>query len=140
VIDGRAIVNLESSLHPEEFTSIKEQSQCRVHIPQMRTNLEEYFPGRSVSQMMLHQMRNQFLNEKYGPDGHNLRDLFMKGGRIWRLGGKFLVVPSSSNFSIKTIHCQTKLIGEYATVYGEDGFKMADGTHKITKYDMTFVF
>jgi hypothetical protein len=31
-------------------------------------------------------------------------------------------------------------MGEYATVYGEDGFKMADGTHKITKYDMTFVF
>ncbi len=49
VIDGRAIVNLESSLHPEEFTSIKEQSGCRVHIPQMRINLEEYFPGRSFS-------------------------------------------------------------------------------------------
>ena len=31
-------------------------------------------------------------------------------------------------------------MGEYARVYGEDGFKMADGTHKITKYDMTFVF
>ena len=30
-------------------------------------------------------------------------------------------------------------MGEYARVYGEDGFKMADGTHKITKYDMTFV-
>ncbi len=64
----------------------------------------------------------------------------MKGDRIWHLGGKFLVVPSSTGFSIGTIHCQTKLIGEYARVYGEDGFKMADGTHKITKYDMTFVF
>jgi hypothetical protein len=85
-------------------------------------------------------MRNRFLNEKYDPDGHSLQDLFMKGDRILRLGGKFLVVPSSSNFSIKTIHCQTKLMGEYATVYGEDGFKMADGMHKITKYDMTFVF
>jgi hypothetical protein len=31
-------------------------------------------------------------------------------------------------------------MGEYARVYGEDGFKMADGTHKITKYDTTFVF
>ena len=28
-------------------------------------------------------------------------------------------------------------MGEYARVYGEDGFKMADGTRKITKYDMT---
>ncbi len=43
-------------------------------------------------------------------------------------------------FSIETIHCQTKLMGEYARVHGEDGFIMADGTHKITKYDMTFVF
>jgi hypothetical protein len=31
-------------------------------------------------------------------------------------------------------------MGGYARVYGEDGFMMADGTHKITKYDMTFVF
>jgi hypothetical protein len=31
-------------------------------------------------------------------------------------------------------------MGEYARVYGEDGFKMADGTHKITKNDITFVF
>jgi hypothetical protein len=31
-------------------------------------------------------------------------------------------------------------MGEYARVYGEDGFKMADGTHKITTYNMTFVF
>ena len=54
VIDGRAIVNLESSLHPEEFSSIKEQSRCRVHIPQMCINLEEYFPGRSFSRIMLH--------------------------------------------------------------------------------------
>ncbi len=32
------------------------------------------------------------------------------------------------------------VMGEYARLYGEDGFKMADGTHKITKYDMIFVF
>jgi hypothetical protein len=31
-------------------------------------------------------------------------------------------------------------MGEYARVYSEDGFKMADRTHKITKYNMTFVF
>ena len=31
-------------------------------------------------------------------------------------------------------------MGEYARVYSVDGFRMADGTHKITKYDMTFVF
>ncbi len=31
-------------------------------------------------------------------------------------------------------------MGEYARVYGEDGFKIADGTHKITKYDVTIVF
>jgi hypothetical protein len=80
------------------------------------------------------------LKEKYGADDHNLQDLFMKGDRIGHLGRKFLVVPSSTNFSIKTIHCQTKLMEEYARVYGKDGFKMADGTHKITKYNMTIVF
>ncbi len=41
VVDGRTIVNMESSLSPEEFNSIKEQSRCRVHTPQMRVNLEE---------------------------------------------------------------------------------------------------
>ena len=78
--------------------------------------------------------------EKYGADCHNITDLFMKGERIRRLGGLFLVVPSSTDFSIETIHSQTKLMGEYARLYGVDGFMMADGTHKITKYDMTFVF
>jgi hypothetical protein len=82
VIDGRAIVNLESSLSPEEFNSIKEQSRCRVHIPQMRVNLEECFPDQSFSPTMLYWMRLRFLNEKYGADGHNPQDLFMKGDRI----------------------------------------------------------
>ena len=140
VVDGRTIVNMESSLSPEEFNSIKEQSRCQVNIPLMRVNLEEYFPDRSFSSSMLHRMKLRFMKEKYGADGHNLQDLFMKGDRIRHLGGKFIVVPSVTDFSIETIHCQTKLMGEYARVYGEDGFKMADGTHKITKYDMTFVF
>jgi hypothetical protein len=64
----------------------------------------------------------------------------MKGESIQRLGGTFLVVPSSTDFSIDAIHCQTKLMGEYKRIHGLDGCKMADGTHKITKYDMTFVF
>jgi hypothetical protein len=124
----------------EEFLSIKEQSRCRVQVPQMRVNLEENFPHRSLSSMMLYRMRDKFLKEKYGADGHNLPDLFMKGERIQHLGGSFVVVPLSTDFSIETIHCQTKLMGEYARVYGVDGFKMADRTHKITKYDTTFVF
>ena len=140
MVDGRTIVNMEISLSPDEFNSIKEQVLCRVHIPQMRVNLEECFPDRSFSSSMLHRMKLRFIEEKYGVDGHNLHDLFMKGDRIRHLGGKFIVVPSVTDFGIDTIHCQTKLMGEYARVYGEDGFKMADGTHKITKYDMTFVF
>ena len=106
----------------------------------MHVNLEESFPHRSFSVQMLHRMRYRFLKNKYGADGHNITDLFMKGERMRRLGGLFIVVPSSTDFSIETIHSQTKLMGEYATVYGVDGFIMADGTHKITKYDMTFVF
>ena len=140
VVDGCVIVSMENSLTHEEFLSIKEQSHCRVHVPQMRVNLEEKFPHRSFSAKMLHRMRDKFHKEKYGADGHNITDLFMKGERIRRLGGLFLVVPSSTDFSIETIHSQTKLMGDYARVYGVDGFRMADGTHKITKYDMTFIF
>jgi hypothetical protein len=74
-------------------------------------------------------MRDKFLKDKYGPDGNNITDLFMKGERIRRLGGVFLVVPSSTDCSIETIHSQTKLMREYARVYSVDGFRMADGTH-----------
>ncbi len=140
VVDGRVIVNMEYSLTPDEFHSIKDQSCCCVNVPQMRVNLEEYFPDRSLTSPMVYRMRDKFLKEKYGPNGHNLQDLFMKGERIQSLGGSFFVVPSSTDFSIETIYCQTKLMGEYARIYGEDGFKMANGTHKVTKYDMTFVF
>ena len=82
VVDGRTIVHLDSSLSPEEFNSIKEQVTCRVHIPQMRVNLEEYFPDQSFSSSMLHRLKLRFMNKKYGVDGHNLHDLFMKGDRI----------------------------------------------------------
>jgi len=83
-------------------------------------------------------MRDKFLKDKYGADGHNLTDLFTKAETMKHLGGRFVVVPSNTDFSIETIHCQTKLMGEYARIYGD--FKMADGTHKITQYDITFVF
>jgi hypothetical protein len=83
-------------------------------------------------------MRDKFLKAKFGADGHNLADLFMKAETIKRRGAHFVVVPSISDFSIETIYCQTKLMGEYARIYGD--FKMADGAHKITQYDMTFVF
>ena len=122
----------------EEYQTIKEQSVSRVNVPQMRVNLEELFPSRSFSPPMLYRMRDKFLKDKYGADGHNLTDLFTKAETIKQLGGRFVVVPSSTDFSIETIHCQTKLMGEYARIYGD--FKMADGTHKITQYDMTFVF
>jgi hypothetical protein len=87
VVDGKTIVNMESSLSPEEFNSIKEQVTCQVHIPQMRVNLEEYFPDRSFSSSMLHRMKLQFMNKKHGVDGHNLHDLFMKGTESNILGG-----------------------------------------------------
>jgi hypothetical protein len=45
----------------------------------MRVNLEEYFPDCSFSSAMLYRKRDKFLKEKYGLDGHNLQDLFMKG-------------------------------------------------------------
>jgi hypothetical protein len=48
----------------------------------MRVNLEEKFPHCMFSAKMLHQMRDKFLKEKYGADGHNITDLFMKGERI----------------------------------------------------------
>jgi hypothetical protein len=132
-VDGRAIVNMEYSLTPEEIHSITDQSCCCVQVPQMRVNLEEYFPDCSFTSPMLYWTRDKFLK-----DGH--QDLFVKGKRIQSLGGSFLVVPLSIDFRIKIIHCQTKLMGEYPRVFGKNSFKMAYGTHMITKYDMTFVF
>jgi hypothetical protein len=61
VVDGCVIVSMENSLTHEEFLSIKEQSHCRVHVPQMRVNLEEKFLHRSFSAKMLHRMRDKFL-------------------------------------------------------------------------------
>jgi hypothetical protein len=139
VVDGRAVVYLESALTAEEYQTIKEQFLSRVHVPQMRVNLVELFPSRSFSPAMLYRrMRDKILKAKYGADSHNLTNLFVKAETIKHLGGRFVVVPSSTDFSIETIHCQMKLMGEYARIYGD--FKMADGTHKITQYDMTFVF
>jgi hypothetical protein len=125
-------------LTAEEYQTIKEQAVSRVNVPQMRVNLEELFPSRSFLPPILYRMRDKFLKDKYGADGHNLTDLFTIAETIKHLGGRFVFVPSSTDFSIETIHCQTKLMGEYARIYGD--FKMADGTHKITQYDMTFVF
>jgi hypothetical protein len=52
----------------------------------------------------------------YTFDGHNLQSKGIEFG-VWCLGGIFLVVPSGSNFSIETIRCQTKLMGEYDRGY-----------------------
>ena len=82
VVDGCIIVSLENLLTHEEFQSIEEQSLSHVQIPQMRVNLEESFPHCSFSAQMLHRMRHRFLKNKYGADGYNITDLFMKGERI----------------------------------------------------------
>jgi hypothetical protein len=107
VVDDRAVVYLESALTAEEYQTIKEQSVSRVHAPQMHVNLEELFQSRIFSLAMLYQMRDKILKAKYGADGHNLMDLFTKAETIKHLGGHFVVVPSSTDFSIETIHCQT---------------------------------
>jgi hypothetical protein len=130
LVDGIAVVYLESALTAHEYQTIKEQSVSCVHVSQMHVNLEDLFPSCSFSSPMLYQMRDKFLKAKYGADGNILADLFMKAETIKRLGGHFVVVPSNTDFSIETIHCQTKLMGEYARIYGD--FKMANGTHKIT--------
>ena len=138
-MDGKFRVVYESFLTPEEACFIKAQSLGRIFPPQMSVNLEEKFPGRSFSPRLLDRLRNKHIVAKYGPDGHNLTDLFEKGEIIKQLGGVFVVSPDA-DFSIKAIHCQTKLMGDYADVYGRDGFLMSDGTFKISKYDWCFVF
>ena len=140
VMDGKQHVVFEKSLTLPESEFIKEQSITRIDVPMMTVNLEERFPGRCYSKNLLHRLREKHLKQKYGPDGHHLPDLFAKGHLIRDLGGIFAVVPSSEDFGIKTIHCQTKLMRQYADVYATDGFRMADGTHKISQYDWTFVF
>jgi hypothetical protein len=140
VLDGVEHVNYEHFLTYEETTMIRDQSIARVSMPQLKINLEEMFPHRTYDKPLLYRMRKKFFDAKYGSDGHNIQDLFVKGDMIKVLGGKFVVQPSSDSFCFKSIHCQTKLMGEYADVFGRDGFRMADGTHKITQHDWTFIF
>ena len=97
------------------------------------------YPSRSFCAAMIHRIRDKTLKAKYGANGDSadLRDLFKKGNDIVRLGGIFNIIPDE-HLTVGTIHFQTKLMAEYAQVYGD--FKMADGTFKITKHDKVYVF
>jgi hypothetical protein len=139
VYDGREIVDKEKFVTADELKTIEDQSLSRVNVAQMRFNLEELYPTRTFCAKMLHRMKAKYIKSRYGEggEGHDLRDLFKKGDLIRQLGGIFEVIPDE-NFSVRTIHCQTKLMKEYAHVYGD--FKMADGTHSITIYDKVYIF
>ena len=110
----------------------------RTDIPTMSVHLEDRFQGRCFTHDLLHRLKKQHLAAKFGPGGHDLTDLFKKGELIRQLGGSFVVIPSKTDLGVKSIHCQKKLMAQYARLYGD--FKMADGTHKLSQYEYVFVF
>ena len=140
MFDGRELVKYIDLLLPEEEASIKTQINCKVSLKQMQVNLERQFPHRSFDYQLLFRIQETILNANYGKDRQNLHGLFECGSHIRRLGGVFEVTPSDKgDFDIAAIHFQTKLMGDYATMYGEDGFKMLDGTHHLSANNMKFM-
>jgi hypothetical protein len=78
---------MENSFTSKEFMGIKAQSCSCVKVPQTRENLGKYFPDCSFSSCMLYKVRERFLEDKFGADGHSLQGLFVKGDRIWHIRG-----------------------------------------------------
>ena len=137
-MDGREQVVFKDFLTHDEAQYIKELSLTKTDIPTMSVHLEDRFQGRCFTHDLLHRLKKQHLAAKFGPGGHDLTDLFKKGELIRQLGGSFVVIPSKTDLGVKSIHCQKKLMAQYARLYGD--FKMADGTHKLSQYEYVFVF
>ena len=134
VLDGKVLVNLENDLTTAEGYLIKQLSCARVNVPQMSTVLERMFTGSAFTPQLL---RRNTLDQTFGKDRHNLPGLFEKCESVRRNGGLFIVEPSTEDFGIKSIHCQSKLMGEYASKFGD--VRMADGTFQVSQYDFVFI-
>ncbi len=72
-------------------------------VPQMHVNLEELFPSRNFSPHMLYRMRDKFLKDKYGADGHDLTDLFTKAETIKHLDHALILLLQRMNILDKNI-------------------------------------
>ena len=136
-LGGKIYVNLASDLTHQEDTLIQYLSTARMSIPEMSSALERIFPGRAFTSELLHRQKGKHLDERYGTDRHDIPGLFQKCHDVRSLGGIFEIEPSSSDFGIQSIHVQTKLMGDYANVYGD--LMMAYGTHKLSQYDFVFI-
>ena len=137
VLDGKVLVNLENDLTTAEGYLIKQISCARVSVPQISTVLERMFKWRAFIRVLLCRLQKNTLDQTFGKDRHNLPGLFEKCESVRRNGGLFIVEPSTEDFGIKSIHCQSKLMGEYATKFGD--VRMADGTFQVSQYDFVFI-
>ena len=75
--------------------------------------------------------------ERYGEDMHDLPGLFEKCRQVKSEGGLFEIVPSPTDFGIKSIHVQARLMRAYAMMYPD--LKIVDGTTGLSQYDFTFI-
>lgn len=138
--DGRTEVVCEQDLSSEEERFIKDQSLSRIGIPQMQVNLEREFSFRSFDYELLRRVRDKVLDERFGSDRTQLHALVKKGDAVRRHGGIFAIDPSPEDFGIDAIHFQPRLFRAYATIYGTNDFKMADGTHHLSQHKSIAVF
>ena len=137
--DGRTEVNIIGELTDAEERFIKEQTLSRTNVPNLQVSMEREFPNRSYDYELLRRVQDKFLDEKYGPDRNQLHDLFRKGDAIQQHGGIFLVDPCHDDFGIESIHFQPSLMRKYANLYAVNQFKMADGTHHLTRHNSTAI-
>jgi hypothetical protein len=139
-LDGRQLVKFEGDLTDAEDSYIRDKSLCKMDIPQMQVHLEKNFPGRCFQSQMLHRIKKKVLDKTYGADRTQVNELISYGEKIKKDGGHFSIDPSP-DFTVEAMHWQTKLMREYALLYGNsDGFILADGTHGITRHKVIFVF
>ena len=82
-------------------------------------------------------MKKKNLTARYGTYMHDLPGLLEKYQQIRENCGMFEIVPSPIDWGMKALCVQSKLMGDYATSYGD--LRMANGTFKLCQYNFVFI-
>ena len=95
-------------------------SKAKLSTTQMSTMLGVTFERRAFTPVLHHRMRKKYVISRalIFRDGlYDLLELFKKTQEVKKEGGMFEIVANSSDFSIKFLHVQFKLMRDYACMY-----------------------
>ena len=134
VMEGKVYISFEADLTKSELNYIEILCVARNTVTQISTALEKTSPGRAFEHVMLNRIKKKVMTTKYGKDMHDLPGLHDKCREIWLNGGIFEIIPSPADFGIEAIHCQSKLMGQYTTTYGDLRMGDGDGNFKLSQY------